>query len=260
MERSVPSAIRVLLLCGVIALIILVWLALLAAATLGIGPATILITNVNPETKARMVRYTLYFLALAGLTTFFVHLAKRHIIKTIPDGFAAVIESNNGSKVITLARHVWIMPFFEKVKRVDLRPHDLNFAHEVVTHDLLQVTLHVNLKWQPYAEDLQMALTANIHYEAVLKELVQRQLTQDTGKRSLDDIQNNLETLAFHIMRFIAYREAPFDCAPKYGIGLLDAKIIRVEIPPEIIELNKLKKISELRKKYGPTQPGVSAS
>ena len=114
------------------------------------------------------------------------------------------------------------------------------------------------MKWQPYADDVLMALAANIEHEKVLKDLAQRHLTSKINSITLDQLQAKVNALALHLMQAIAYQEPPEDCGRLYGIALLDVKIISLELPKEITDLALNKKIAELRKRYGPTPAGAS--
>ena len=151
------------------------------------------------------------------------------------------------------------MPILESMTLFDLRPRDLNFEHKAITHDKLEITFHVTLTWQPYVEDLQMVLDANIQQERKLRTLAEHQLTHEVSKKSLAEVQSNVRVLAFHLQRFVGEPESRLEGARKYGMYLQEAKITKIDLPAEIIELNKTEKLTELRKKYGPTQPGISA-
>lgn len=258
MERTAPSAGRAFFIAGIVALVFLLWVAAILAITLQIGPLAGWTQNMLPETKARVVRYSAYALVFLCCTLLFSWLAKHFLIKEVPENFAARIEVGKNRHLVTVANRVWVMPFFEKLEFINLQPRDFNFVHEAVTHDAIPIKLHVKLTWQPYAEDLQMAINANIQQEAVLKSLVQRQVTLDVNQKLLEEVQSGLSHIAFHIMRHVAYPDPFLEGARKYGIYLQEASIVELELPKELVELGKLKKISEMRKKYGPTQPGSS--
>ena len=266
MSRKAPSVGTLILICSVVALLLLIWLAIIVAATFDIGPLRGFTVNLNLETKARILRYSFYFLLLVIVTVGLAWLADRYVLKTVPDGYAALISPRNNSNVppalpivVTLARRVIVLPFVESMTLYDLRPRNLNFVHDAVTIDRIKVNLHVVLSWQPYADDVQMVITANVQQDKVLKEMAQRLLTMRINSITLDALQENVNTLALHLIQIIKHKEPPEDCGRLYGIALLDAKIVDLGIPKELIEFGLQKKIAELRKNYGPTKPGVSA-
>ncbi len=258
--RKAPAGGLLITICAVGALLLLAWLAVLLAAGFDIGPFKGLTANLSPEINARILRYSFYFLLLVSVTAGLALLVDEHVLKSVPNGFAALIGPSNSSviTVITLARRVIVLPFVEQMKLFDLRPRNLHFTHEAVTNDRIKVGLSLVLNWQPYAEDMQMTITANIHQDKVLKDIAQRYLTWNINLITLDELQKDVDALALHLMQAIAYQEPPEDCGRLYGIALLDVKIISLELPKEITDLALNKKIAELRKRYGPTPAGAS--
>ena len=259
MERSAPSLWKLLFYAGIIALVFAAWLSLILGITIHIGPLAWLNLDRNPETRDRVIRYSIYAVILAALTYGISRFIERHFFKTVPENFAAVIEANNGHRIVSVARKVWVMPFSERMIMIDLRPRDLHFTHEAVTHDKLIVKLHVILTWQPYVEDLQMVLDANIQQEVMLKNIVQYQLTQAVSKKKLEKLQSNLRELCIYVLNLANKREEQFEGVQKYGIYLQEVVITQMDLPADIVKLSEAQKIAELRKRYGPTQPGVSA-
>ena len=112
MGRTVPSAGRALFVSGVIAFFVLLWMASVLGATFEIGPLAGLARNATPETRAKILRYSIYGIIFVVATLLVWGLAGRYFIKSVPENFAARIEVGKNRHLVTVAKQVWIMPFF----------------------------------------------------------------------------------------------------------------------------------------------------
>ncbi|MCL5996439.1 MAG: SPFH domain-containing protein [Chloroflexi bacterium] len=159
----------------------------------------------------------------------------RNLYRTVPDGYAGVIWSNQRRSCAAFPPKdsVLVWPW-DKLELYDLREKHLDLTLKCHTKDRISVSIKISLRWQVNYPELLAYLNMGIDGPKVLERLISEQLLHDVITRNLDEVQRDLPILTFHLERRLCWH--PYG-ARMYGIIVQEPHITALVLPAGITAL-----------------------